>query len=163
MANHHSLIEDEIFAIRQSGEMPEVALHTAFYELQENPEGPGLRLTSEDIRRLKDAVAQRYLKILMRDLNPRYRDRAIYRGLARALANGQRLARFCTREGRDAAPHRQAAAEALQAFLAVETDDVAHGRAPGAVNCTAAELESFAATLGLAPEDLPEGWEAVCT
>jgi len=162
MTDRHSLIEDEIFAIRQSGEMPEVALHTAFYELQESPEGPGLRLAPEDIRRLKDAVEQRYFKILMRDLNPRYRDRAIYRGLARAMANWQRLARFCERESRDAAPHRKAAAEALLAFLTVEVDDVANGRNPGAVNCTAAELESFAATLGLEPADLPEGWEALC-
>lgn len=163
MTDPHSFIEDEIFAIRQSGEMPEVALHTAFYELQENPEGPGLRLAPEDIRRLKDAVEQRYLKILMRDLNPRYRDRAIYRGLARAVTNWQRLARFCEREGRDVVPHRKTAAEALRAFLAVETDDVANGRAPGAVNCTAAELEAFAGALGLAPGDLPEGWEAVCS
>ena len=162
MTDRHSLIEDEIFAIRQSGEMPEVALHTALHELQVNPEGPGLRLAPKDIRRLKDAVEQRYLKILMRDLNPRYRDRTIYRGLARAMANWQRLARFCERESRDAAPHRQGAAEALRAFLVVEIEDAAKGRPPGAVNCTAAELEAFAATLGLAPEDLPGGWEAVC-
>jgi len=162
MTDRQSLIEEAIFDIDHSGEMPEVALHTAFYDLQEDPDGPRLRLTPEDIDRLKDAVEQRYRRILLRDLNPRFRDRPIYRGLARAIANWQRLARFGRREGRGIASHRQAAAQALRAFLAVESDDVAHGRQPGAVNCTAAQLGAFARTLGLAPADLPPDWQRVC-
>jgi len=162
MTDRRGLIEDEVFAIRQSGEMPEVALHTALFHLQEDPEGPRLRLTAQEVRPLKDAVAQRYRRILMRDLNPRYRDRSIYRGLARAIANWQRLARFCEREQRDAAAHRQAAAEALRTFLAAETNDAAAGRPPAAVNCTRAELEAFARALGLQPNDLPQGWQQVC-
>ncbi len=162
MTDHHSLIEEEVFAIHHSGEMPEVALHTALYDLQEDRGGPCLDLTPEDIASLKDAVEQRYQRILLRDLNPRFRDRSIYRGLARAIANWQRLTRFCEREGRDTTPHRQAAAQALARFLAVETDDVAHGRPPGAVNCTAYQLKAFAETLGLAASDLPKGWQQVC-
>ena len=162
MTDRHSLIEEEIFAIRQSGEMPEVALHTALYDLQEDPDGPRLHLTPEDLAPMKDAVEQRYQRILLRDLNPRFRDRSIYRGLARAIANWQRLTRFCEREGRDMASHRQAAAEALRTFLAVETDEVAQGRSPGAVNCTAAQLKAFAASLGVAETRLPERWATVC-
>ena len=162
MTDRCNLIEDEIFAIRQSGEMPEVALHTALYDLQEDPAGPRLHLTPEDIAPMKDAVEQRYRRILLRDLNPRFRDRSIYRGLARAIANWQRLTRFCQREGRDIAPHRQAAAEALGTFLAIETDEVAQGRPPGAVNCTAAQLKAFAESLGVAETSLPEKWETVC-
>ena len=48
MVDRHSLIEDEVFAIRQSGEMPEVALHSARYFLEEDSQGPGLRLTPEE-------------------------------------------------------------------------------------------------------------------
>jgi hypothetical protein len=162
MTDHQRLIEEELFAIHQSGEMPEVALHTALYDLQEDPAGPCLRLRPEDIEQMKDAVEQRYRRILMRDLNSRLRDRSVYRGLARAIANWQRLERFCQREGRDIAPYRQAANEALQTFLAIETDDVAHGRRPGAVNCTVEELKAFAETLGVAQNRLPERWEAVC-
>ncbi len=162
MTDHRSLIEEEIFAIHHSGEMPEVALHTALYDLQEDGGGPCLHLTPEDIESLKDAVEQRYQRILLRDLNPRLRDRSIYRGLARAIANWQRLTRFCQRDGRDTTPHRQAAAEALRTFLAIETDDVAQGRQPGAVNCTAAQLKAFAESLGVAEASLPEKWETVC-
>ena len=101
------LIEEEVFAIRQSGEMPEVALHTALHYLQEDPEGPRVSVSPENLRQLKDAVENRYQRILMRDLNPRYRGRSIYRGLARAIANWQRLDRFCDREKRDITGHRQ--------------------------------------------------------
>jgi len=162
MTDRRRLIEDEIFAIQQSGEMPEVALHTALYDLREDPGGPRLDLVPEEIAQMKDAVEQRYRRILLRDLNPRFRDRAIYRGLARAIANWQRLARFCQREDRDITPHRQAAAEALQAFLALETVEVAQGRQPGAVNCTPAQLKAFAETLGVSEAGLPERWETVC-
>jgi hypothetical protein len=162
MTDRRSLIEDEVFAIGRSGEMPEVALHASYFYLREDPEGPRLRLTPEEEQHLKDAVEQRYRRILMRDLNPRYRDRSIYRGLARAMANWQRLARFCDREGRAVEDHRQAAAEALQAFLATEAEEAAKGRKPGAVNCTAAELEAFARTLGLTPAELPSSWTRLC-
>ena len=162
MTDRHRLIEDEIFAIHQSGEMPEVALHTALYDLREDPAGPRLHLTPEDIAPMKDAVEQRYQRILLRDLNPRLRDRSIYRGLARAITNWQRLAGFCEREGRDMALHRQAAAEALRTVLAIETDDVTRGRPPGAVNCTAAQLKAFAESLGVAEASLPERWQTVC-
>lgn len=157
-----SLIEDEVFAIRQSGEMPEVALHTALYYLREDPEGPGLRLTRKEVQRLENAVEQRYRRILMRDLNPRFRDRAVYRGVARSIANWRRLERFCRRAQRDAGAHRRAAAGALAMFLAAEVKDVAAGRPPGAVNCPPGELEAFARTLGLRSGDLPQGWQRVC-
>ena len=162
MTERRSLIEDEIFAIRQSGEMPEVALHSALFHLQEDPQGPRLELTPHEQRHLKDAVEQRYRRILLRDLEPRYQGRSIYRGLGRAIANWQRLTRFCEREQRDPAAHRQAAAEALLAFLVAETNDVAAGRPPAAANCSSAELEAFARTLGLPPSGLPQGWQQIC-
>lgn len=162
MTDIKSLIEDEIFAIHHGGEMPEVVLHTALYYLQEDPEGPRIKVTPQDRQRLKEAVASRYKRIVMRDLNPRYRDRSIYRGLARAMANWDRWARFGKRENHDMTDHRQDVAQALLAFLVIETADVASGRQPASVNCSATDLAAFTETLGLTPSRLPEGWQAVC-
>jgi hypothetical protein len=156
------LIEEEVFAIRQSGEMPEVALHTALHYLQEDPEGPRVSVSPENLRQLKDAVENRYQRILMRDLNPRFRGRSIYRGLARAIANWQRLDRFCDREKRDITGHRQDAAAALLAFLTIETAEVTAGQKKSCVNCSASALEAFAEAVGLASSRLPEGWRKLC-
>jgi len=162
MTEMQHLIEEEVFAIRQSGEMPEVALHTALYYLQEDSEGPRATLSPENLRLLKDAVENRYQRILMRDLNPRYRGRSIYRGLNRAIANWERLVRFCERENRPIAGHRQDAAVALLAFLTIETAEVASGQKASSVNCSASELKAFAEALGLASTRLPDGWSMVC-
>ena len=142
--------------------MPEVALHTSLHYLQEDPEGPGLSITPDDMQMLTDAVEERYLRIVMRDLNPRYRKKSIYRGLARAAANWQRLTRFAQREKRDLSAQRQAVAAALQNFLEIETADVAAGRQLSCVNCTANDLVAFAQTIGLTPASLPEGWQELC-
>lgn len=163
MIDLRNLIDEEVFAIRHSGEMPEVAFHTSIHYLQEDPEGPQIEAPPDAIHQLKDAVEKRYKRIVMRDLNPRYRERSIYRGLARAMANWQRLVRFCERENRDAAVHRQDFAAALVAFLVIETDDVTSGRKASSVNCSANALETFAATVGLTPSRLPEGWQLVCS
>ena len=160
--DYHGLIEDEEFAIRHSGEMPEVAFHTSLHFLQDDPHGPGITVSPEDITRLKNAVARRYRRILMRDLNPRYRNRSIFRGLARAKSNWERLARFCRRNHRDLAPFRQETGKALLAFLTVETADVASGHSPAFGHCAAADLLCFANSLDLAAEQLPDGWEMVC-
>jgi hypothetical protein len=162
MTDLRNLIEEEVFAIRHSGEMPEVALRTSLYYLQEDPEGPRLTVTPEDILPLKEAVEMRYKRIVMRDLNPRYRSRSIYRGLARAIANWHRLVRFCQREKRDIALHRQDVASALVAFLAIEMADVASGKRLTSINCSATELAAFIEALGLPPSRLPEGWQSVC-
>jgi hypothetical protein len=162
MTDLRNLIEEEVFSIGHSGEMPEVAYHTSLHYLQEDLGGPQIEIAPEDIDRLKDAVEKRYKRIVMRDLNPRYRDRSIYRGLARAMANWHRLVRFCEREKRAVAVHRQDAARALLAFLAVETADVAAGRKPSSANCSPSELAAFIETLGLAPSQLPDGWQLVC-
>lgn len=162
MTDLRNLIEEEVFAIGHSGEMPEVALHTSLYYLQEDPEGPRLTVTPEDIQPLKDAVEKRYKRIVMRDLNPRYRDQSIYRGLARAMANWQRLVRFCKHEKRDVVIHRQEVATALVGFLTTEAADVASGRRSSAVNCSATELAAFIETLGIVPSRLPDGWQLVC-
>ena len=162
MTEMQHLIEEEVFAIRQSGEMPEVALHTALHYLQEDPEGPRVTISPENLRLLKDAVEKRYQRILMRDLNPRYRGRSIYRGLARAIANWERLERYCHREKRDSAGHRQDAATALLAFLTIETAEVTAGQKESCVNCSASALEAFAEAVGLAPSRLPDGWRKLC-
>jgi hypothetical protein len=162
MTQMQDLIEEEVFAIRQSGEMPEVALHTALYYLQEDPEGPRITISPENLRVLQDAVENRYHRILMRDLNPRYRSRSIYRGLARAIANWQRLARFCDREKRAIASHRQGAAAALLTFLTIEAAEVTAGQKKSCVNCSASALEAFAEAVGLTSSQLPDGWRSLC-
>jgi len=162
MTDLRNLIEEEVFSIGHSGEMPEVAFHTSLHYLQEDLYGPKIKIAPEDIHRLKDAVEKRYTRIIMRDLNPRYRDRSIYRGLARAMANWHRLVRFCERGKRDVTVLRQDVARALLTFLAAETADVAAGRKPSSANCSPAELAAFIETLGLAPSQLPDGWQLVC-
>lgn len=162
MTDLRNLIEEEVFSIRHSGEIPEVAFHTSLHYLREDLEGPQIEIAPEDIHRLKDAVEKRYRRIVMRDLNPHYRNRSIYRGLARAMANWHRLVRFCEREKRDVDVHRQDVAAALLSFLAIETADIDSGRKPSPANCSATELAGFTEALGLDSYRLPEGWQRVC-
>ena len=93
-----SFLDDECLMIRSSGEIPEVALHNALHYLTLDPEGPRLNLQPEEIRRLHAAVIRRYRRIVLRDLDPRLRDKSVYRGIERSITNGEWLSRFAARE-----------------------------------------------------------------
>jgi hypothetical protein len=92
------LLDDEWLIVRHSGEIPEIALHSAFYYLTEDPEGPRLQLSGEEIRYLQEAAAARYQEIILRDLCYENRELTIYRGVRRAIFNWHRFVAFCKRE-----------------------------------------------------------------
>jgi len=155
-------IEEEVFVVQHSGEIPEVTFHESLYYLTEDVEGPGLELNADDLLPLKQAVVKRYRAIILRDLEPGNRDKRIYRGLARCAANWQRLLKFCSRENMDLAPIQAETAKGLQAFLQQEMLDVESKKRSSCVNCSYTEIENLAKSLGIVSDDLPEGWQKVC-
>jgi hypothetical protein len=162
VADKEFLLLEEKLLIRNSGEIPEVALHGSLYYLTDDPEGPGLDLDPRDVDLLAEQALARYQEIIHRDLDPRNRDQSMYRGLARAAVNWNRLVRFCRKMNWDVEQLRGEFAAALQLFLARESVDVHAGRS-SSVNCTAAVLADFAASLGLAEADMPSGWQELCS
>ena len=151
-------LEEELLLVENSGEIPEVAYHGSLYFLREDPEGPALDLSAEDLTPLKRAVFDRYCRIILRDLNPALRKKRIYRGLARCIANWARLGKFCQRENLDLAETRPQIAAGLRHFLQREFDDIMNGAQP-TINCSAEALAAFCAELGIHPAELPEGWQ----
>ncbi len=156
-------IAEEVFVVEHSGEIPEVTLHEALYHLTEDPEGPGLALGEGAIRPLKMAVVKRYRTIILRDLDPENRDKSIYRGLARCLANWHRLVKFCSRENMDCEDIRLEAAAGLTKFLQQELADVRSGVRISCINCTGNEIAGLAESLGIGKTGLPEGWQQLCS
>lgn len=156
-------IEEEVFVVENSGEIPEVTLYESLYHLSEDPDGPSLKLDAEDIIPLKQAVFRRYRAIILRDLDPGNRDKRIYRGLARCNANWQRLQRFCLRENMDYGPIRDETAGALVQFLENEIRDVQSSRRSSCINCSLQEIEILVHSLGVSQDNLPEGWQDLCS
>ncbi len=157
------ILDEEAFMILHSGETPEIAYHGSLYYLFEDQDGPGLDPEATDLAPLKQAVFQRYRKILLRDMNPAYRDKSIYRGIARSIANWHRMKNFCRREGMDMEETRKEAAGRLLIFLENEVDEVNSGkRKASSINCTWKDLETFAAELGIDPRNLPGHLEYLC-
>ena len=157
-----ALLEEELFIVRHAGEIPEVAYHGSLHYLTEDPAGPGIQLEQEETILLRQAVIERYREIILRDLEPENRDKRIYRGLARCLANWQRLLKFCAREKMDFQGIQGEAATALQEFLNNEIDDVLNGNRSSCINCSAKEIETLVNSLGISVVDLPEGWQELC-
>jgi hypothetical protein len=157
-----SYIAEEVFVVQHSGEIPEVTFHESLYHLTVDADGPALELEDEDILPLKKAVVERYKVIILRDLDPGNRDKRIYRGLARCVANWQRFYNFCSREKIDFQVIQNEAADALQEFLNNELDDVLSGSRSSCVNCCQAEIEELATSLGISVGYLPEGWQELC-
>jgi len=163
MFDKESYLCDEVLILRDSGEIPEIAYHSSLYYLTEDPEGPAFILDARDFARLREPVLARCRWIILRDLDPGNREKRIYRGVARSKANWRRLKAFCRRQGIDEAVTvvRREIAEALRAFLIREVADVAGG-APSSLNCCLGDLEEFVMELGLAPAELPVGWQQLC-
>ena len=155
-------IAEEAFVILHSGEIPEVTYHESLYFLTEDAEGPCLKLNFDDILSLKQAVVKRYRVIILRDLDPQNRDKSLYRGLARCLANWKRMEKFCAMEKIDSSAIRIETADALIIFLCNEIADVRSGGRSSSVNCCQAEIEELAQLLRLSAGDLPEGWQKLC-
>lgn len=158
-----ALLEEEGLIIRFGGEIPEIAFHSSLYYLCQDPEGPGLVLDEADLVPLRQAVVERYREIILRDLDPDNRDKSLYRGLARSLANWRRLKTFRRRQHLPADPElRTEVAAALCSFLAQEHAEVSGGQRRSCVNCSAGDLQAFTEELGLDPAGLPPGWQGLC-
>ncbi len=155
-------IAEEVFFIERSGEMPEVAYHSSLFFLTRDEEGPGLSLQDDQLRPMKKAVIRQYANIMRRDLNPKNRDRRIYRGLERCVANWERLNAFCQRTGMSADHLKDEMANRLRAFLENETAECASGRRQSSINCKIGRLEKFARQLGLKTDDLAPEWRDLC-
>jgi len=145
----NELLEDEWFVVRHSGEMPEVAYHSALYFLTRDEEGPKLVLSENERMVLKEAAAERYREIVLRDLQPENRGSTAYRGVQRSIHNYRRFKQFCLREQLDMGPFAEEVSASLQSLLEVEAKERAEGLHSSAINCSAEELKEFADELGL--------------
>jgi hypothetical protein len=73
------------------------------------------------------------------------------------------LLKFCSRESLDFTAARTETAAALQRFLQQEVVDVESKKRSSSINCSQAEIENLADSLGLSMDDLPEGWKGLCS
>jgi hypothetical protein len=163
MVNISEIIEDEVLLIKHSGEIPEIAFHGCLHYLTEDPEGPRLgKLPDEIMGPLVSAVIERYRFITLRDLEPRNRDKRIYRGVARSIVNWNRLKLFASRFDVDISEIKSEVGEALARFLDRELEDVLSHRRNTAINCTFSSLESFAERLDIDISDMKERLRDIC-
>ncbi|MDW7773349.1 MAG: hypothetical protein SCH71_10705 [Desulfobulbaceae bacterium] len=157
-----SILEEEVIILRNSGEIPEIALHSSLYYLEEDENGPHLSLLEKELNILYEAALYRAQQIILRDLNPDNRDLSIYRGPARAIVNWQRLQNFCRRIDRQCPGFNEVVSRALVSFLRNEVRDVETSARQSSVNCSRSQLYSFVQKLCLEVNSLPRGWESLC-
>ncbi len=149
------MVEDEWYLVRYSGEIPEIALNSSFYFLTRDKNGPRLELTEEQILRFRHAARDRFHEIILRDMIPENRDKTIYRGLKRSIANWERYQQFCSRQGLDAEEFKREVAGQLLHFLEVHQNEVCSGGECPMLDCSFDELISFTQAIGLHREELP--------
>lgn len=157
-----SLVEDEWYGVRYSGEIPEVAYHSAVYHLTCDDDGPRLELSARQHRYLVDAVKQRYTDIVLRDLLPANRHTSGYRGLRRSLINWKRFSLFCKQYQLDKEPLKRVVRETLSEFLEYELKENRCDMHRGRLNCTWTELLEYAELLGMGIDHLPAGSQNLC-
>ncbi len=157
-----AILEGEVYVLRDSGEIPEIALHSTLYFLTRDPEGPQMLLDEEELATLQDAALARSREIVLRDLDPANRDLGMYRGLRRSIYNWQRMQDFCQRIGRECSPFKETIRRTCVAFLEQELIDVRSGQRRSSVNCTGEQLLEFAGSIDLPSDMLPAGWQELC-
>jgi hypothetical protein len=151
------VLENEQLAVRDSGELPEIAYHSSIYYLTEDEKGPRLRLSEQEREQLLEAARWRYQDIILRDMLPENRGKSFCRGIRRSMENWRRFKMFHRRHKVGLLSLQKEAALALKTFLATEVDE---GIFPSdSVNCSFQELLSFASELGLSRQELPENLE----
>ncbi len=160
--NHKELLEDEWYQVRYSGEIPEIALHSSLYYLTEDKEGPRLSLTKDDYRQLSDAAMQRYKEIIFRDITLENRDTTMYRGVLRSISNWRRYKRFCRRHAMEEGAIREEIAHALLTFLTTEVHQVLAGERQSCLNCSFADILSFALELQISLVTLEKDLRSIC-
>lgn len=165
MNTRQELLDDEWLIVRNSGEIPEIALHSALHFLTEDNDGPHLQLTPDEIDTLRQAAAERYEEIILRDLRYANHSLSIYRGLQRVIFNWQRFTAFCERQDTRCHSLQKLAAEAfLQLIREVteHTENIADPELSRIFNCNAEDLVSFSLKIGLTPEQLPTSIFGFC-
>ena len=155
MSSIAEYIDNEWFVVRHSGEMPEVAYHSALYYLSKAEDGPKFSLGPDQRRQLCGAAEERFREIVLRDLQPENRGTTIYRGVKRSMVNYRRYLRFCHREGLEIAGFSGEVAAALLLFLVSEAVASAKGMRQSVINCSFQELNHFAVEIGLVTTMLP--------
>ena len=156
------ILSEELLIVRHSGEIPEVAYHGSIYYLTADREGPQISLNQDDLAQLQKMVVERYCEIIQRDLTPENRDKSIYRGLARCVANWQRLCKFCQKTEIDLESIRQDTVHQLRDFLHQEVSEVQNGSRCSSINCPGNTLADFTKNLGIDPALLPTNWQKIC-
>lgn len=100
MGIRKEVLQEIEFILYEGGEIPEVCFWNSFFYLTSHPpEGLGLSLTQEELKALKQAVIERYLAIIERDLTAEFIEKPFYRGLSRAAINVRRLKNFIKNSG----------------------------------------------------------------
>lgn len=160
--NHKELLEDEWYQVRYSGEIPEIALHSSLYYLTEDGDGPRIVLQEEDYRKLSDAAMQRYKEIILRDITVENRDTTMYRGVLRSISNWRRYKRFCRRHTMEEGAIRDEIADTLMTFLTTEVRQVRGGERQSCINCTFADILSFALELKISLATLEQDLRPIC-
>lgn len=158
----NELLENEWYVVRHSGEIPEIALHSSLYFLTRDVKGPLLELTEAQSNYLLDAALSRFKEIILRDITPENRDKTIYRGIKRTIANWERFEKFCGRQDLSSASLREDVVTQLQTFLEVEASGADSCGCGSIFNCSLEEFEEFAQTIGLPLEDLPAKLSSLC-
>ena len=87
-------VDNEWYVVRHSGEIPEIALHSSLHYLKEAADGPRLSLTHRQELLLKQAAAERFKEIVLRDMTHANRGLSISRGLKRSIIHYRRYQRF---------------------------------------------------------------------
>lgn len=147
------VLENEWYIVRYSGETPEIAYNSAVYQLSRAQDGPRISLTDEQVELLRNAAVDRFIEIILRDLQHFNSTKSIYRGIARSIVNYRRFCTFCSRQQLAVNQVRPQLAEALLDFLRTETTRLQCGDQSTIINCSYIELQSFAGELGLELSD----------
>lgn len=160
--DRESILEDEIIILRNSGEIPEITLHSSLYYLEEDQEGPQITLREEEFHLLCDAALARACEIVLRDLDPGNRDLGLYRGLARSIVNWHRLQSFCRRIGRECPGFNKTVSRSLLSFMEREVEDTQRSIRESSVNCTVEEIRAFCRELCIDMDSFPDDWICLC-
>ncbi len=162
-SNQAELLENEWYIVRYSGETPEIAYNSAIYFLTRAKDGPHIALAGDQVELLKKAAVDRYVEIILRDLNHSNCKKPIYRGIARSITNYHRFCAFCVRQQLSGTQVRGQTARALQAFLDTEIDQVRSTGRPSIINCNSEELKSYADELGVELLPCEDGFLKLCS
>lgn len=153
--SRQELLEEEWLLIRHSGELPEIAFHSALHSLTQDPEGPRLKLCAEETHALFQAALTRYQEMLLRDLCLDKRRLTIYRGIKRAIFNWQRLVNFCRRQDWPCDDFRSVTAQAMLVLLREAERQPGMDDLALVFNCTLDELSRFTGELGIGQKQIP--------